>query len=103
MEMTQPDTDAKILNEIKRVNMERSAGNWDNQLPSVSVDIPDGVKLPCPKYGRRDVSMKKCSECDHFGGIVQKAWSDDGPMPWDSKYAVLCKMPLERTVTMLVD
>lgn len=101
--ITQPDTDISILEELKRVSEERSKGNWDNHLPMVDVEIPSSVKLPCPKYGRRDVSGKKCSECDKFLGVVQKSWSDDASMPWDSKYAILCEMPLERTVTILVE
>ena len=98
-----PDTDIKLLEEIQRIDgIRRGSGDFDNSLPTVVVDIPDDIKIPCPKSSLGETMAVKCSECRYFFGVVQKSWSNEEDLPWDAKHAISCNKPVERTVTRLV-
>lgn len=83
-----PDSDKEILKQMIHVGKQRRSGNHDNTLPIVDVKIPDSVLMACPKTNPHHRQAKNCIKCECFHGIVQKAWSDDDPLPWASKYAI---------------
>lgn len=96
------DADRSILDAIIAVDRARRAGNHNNSLPVVQVTVPATVLIPCPLTVPHQRQARACACCGHFGGIVQKAWSDTDPIPWSQKYAIRCQHPIERTCSQMV-
>lgn len=96
------DTDQSILHAIMAVDRARRNGSHHNSLPVVTVPVPSSVLIACPMTSPHQRQAHACPGCGHFGGIVQKAWSDTDPLPWATKYAVRCGFPLERGVSQMV-
>lgn len=96
------DADRNILAAIMAVDQARRAGNHNNSLPVVQVSVPESVLIPCPLTVPHQRQARACAGCAHFGGIVQKAWSDTHHIPWSQKYAVRCQAPIERTCSQMV-
>ncbi len=96
------DADKSILAAIMAVDHARRAGNHNNSLPVVNVPIPETVLMPCPLTTPHFRRATACKECVHFGGVVQKAWSDTHPIPWSQKFAIRCQSPIERNCAQAV-
>ena len=90
------DDDPAMLHNIKLVDRQRGAGDFDNMLPVVDVQIPASVVIGCPMVRQHLSQAKNCKTCDHFNGIVQTSYNDEGPMQWDHKFAISCRFPLDR-------
>ncbi len=97
-----PDLDKKTLHEIRATDAKRRAGDYNNSLPVVSVEIPASVVIDCPLVRPHKIQAMECQACAHFCGVVQAAWSDEAAIPWDAKYAIICAKPLERKTSMIV-
>ncbi len=90
------DKNESILHDIRGVNRQRAAGNYDNTLPIVKVDIPPSVVISCPMARDHLSQAKACTTCRHFKNIVQIAYNDEQRMRWDVKYSISCKFPVDR-------
>jgi len=90
------DTDPGRLDHIMTVSKMRGAGDFNNMLPVVEIQIPNSVLISCPTARQTLIQAKGCAACDHFNGIVQTSFNDESEMQWDHKFSISCAFPVDR-------